>query len=105
MSKICVVLPEIFSKNLYFDRFSWIFCRTVGPKIVSIMFSLSTDWPKYLRNAKNLVRNDLAFSYGASGGGILVARNSILMGSELLSMPIFLEMKQDSMDFSSEVIM
>jgi hypothetical protein len=54
MSKICVVLPEIFSKNLYFDRFSWIFCLTVGPKIVSIMFSLSTDWPKYLRNAKNL---------------------------------------------------
>ena len=28
MNKICIVLPEIFSKNLYFDRFSYIFRRT-----------------------------------------------------------------------------
>ena len=65
---------------------------------------MSTDWPKYPRNAKNLVRNDLAFSYDASGCGTLVGRNSILMGSELLSMPIFLEMRQHSMGFFSEVI-
>jgi hypothetical protein len=28
MNKICIVLPKIFSKTLFFDRFSWIFRRT-----------------------------------------------------------------------------
>ena len=52
----------------------------------------------------NISEMQKTFIHSASGGGILVARNSILMGSELLSMPIFLEMRQHSMDFSPEVI-
>ena len=59
MKEICILLSEIFSKNRYFQRFTWIF-RSAGFFFGVKPFSV-TSYQFYLGSDQNLAKSDESF--------------------------------------------